>query len=258
MPLELIATYLKLPVFLLVASRLGGLVMFQPIIGGYAVPANIRALFVLGLAVLVTPFVQLTAAAPAQPLRIVLAMGSELLLGVLMGLVVRMCFLGLQLGAQLVAQESGLAFGRVADPNTGAQQSIFSTLYVQLATVVFLIVGGHRVIVAVALDTFDTIPLLGDQATFAHGVGLLFDALTLGGEIAIRLAGPIILTLFLVTAAMGFVSRTVPQFNILTVGFSIKGLVGFVLMAISLPTALEAFTTALETTVSWIAALAGT
>ena len=257
MPLELIATYLKLPVFLLVASRLGGLVMFQPIIGGYAIPPNIRVLFVLGLAVLVTPFVQLTATTPGLPLEIVLAMGNELLLGVLMGLVVRMCFLGLQLGAQIVAQESGLAFGRVADPNTGAQQSIFSSLYLQLGAVVFLILGGHRVVVAVALDTFDTIPLLGDQATFARGVDLLFDALTLGGEIAVRLAAPIILTLFLVTAAMGFVSRTVPQFNILTVGFSIKGLVGFVLMAISLPTALEAFTTALETTVGWIAALAG-
>ena len=30
MPFELLATYLKLPVFALVAARLGGLLMFQP------------------------------------------------------------------------------------------------------------------------------------------------------------------------------------------------------------------------------------
>jgi len=257
MPLELLATYLKLPVFALVLSRLAGLIMFQPIIGGYGIPRNVQILLLLGLAALVTPFVKLSGATQLGPLAIVFAMGNELLLGVLMGLAVRMCFLGLQLGGQLIAQESGLAFGRVADPTTGAQQSILSGLYLQLGAVIFLIVGGHRVLLAVTLDTFNVIPLLGDQGTFIRGVGLVFDALTLGGEIAVRVAAPVILTLFLVTAAMGFVSRTVPQFNILTVGFSVKGLVGFVLMAISLPAALEVFTNALETVVGWIMELVG-
>ncbi len=257
MPLELLATYLKLPVFALVVSRLGGLLMFQPIIGGYAIPRNVRVLLVLGLAALATPFVQLSGAAPVKPASILLAMGSELLLGVLMGLAVRMCFLGLQIGGQIIAQESGLAFGRVADPTTGAEQSIFSSLYLQLGAVVFLIVGGHRALVTVALDTFDAIPLLDDPATITCGVGLVLDALTLGAEIGLRVAAPVLLTLFLVTAAMGFVSRTIPQFNILTVGFSVKGLVGFLLMAISLPAALEAFTDALETTAGWITELIG-
>lgn len=255
MPFELIATYLKLPVFALVASRLGGLIMFQPIIGGYGIPRNVQVLLVLGLAAMVTPFVHLGAAAPDRPAAVLFAMGNELLLGILVGQTVRMCFLGLQLGGQVIAQEAGLAFGRVADPNTGMEESLISSLYLQLGAVVFLIVGGHRVVVAVALDSFHAIPLLGDHGVFAQGAGLAFDALTLGGEIAVRVAAPVILTMFLINAAMGFVSRTVPQFNILTIGFSIKGLAGFVLMAISLPAAFEAFTDALETTVGWIARL---
>ena len=257
MPFELTATYLKLPVFLLVVSRLGGLIMFQPIISGYAIPANIKVLLVLGLAALVTPFAHFHGAAPFEPAAIVFAMGSELLLGVLMGLTVRMCFLGLQLGGQVIAQESGLAFGRVADPTTGVQHSLISNLYLQLGAVVFLIVGGHRVVIAVALDTFKTIPLLSDPGTFTRGVGVLLDALMLGAEIAVRIAAPVVLTLFLVNAAMGFVSRTVPQLNILTIGFSIKGLVAFVLIAVSLPAAMEVFTDALELTVGWIHGLVG-
>jgi flagellar biosynthesis protein FliR len=66
MPLELFVPYLKLPVFLLVASRLGGLMASQPVLGGYAIPANIRVLLVLGLAALVTPFVQLSSVAPVS------------------------------------------------------------------------------------------------------------------------------------------------------------------------------------------------
>jgi flagellar biosynthetic protein FliR len=256
-PSELFATYLKLPVFLLVLSRLGGLVMFQPVLGGYAIPTNVRVLLVAGLAAMVTPFVKLAGAAPTQPFAIILAMGGEVLLGILMGLVVRMCFLGLQIGGQVIAQESGLAFGQIADPSSGTEHSIISGLYLQLGAVVFLIVGGHRVLVAVALDTFNMIPLLGDSGTLVHGTELVLDALTLSGEIAVRVAAPVILTLFLVNAAMGFVSRTIPQFNILTIGFSLKGLVAFMLMAISLPAALEAFTDALEMTIGWVAALVG-
>lgn len=230
--------------------------MFQPIIGGYGIPPNVRILLVVGMAAMVTPFVNLDAAAPDHPVGVILAMGAELLLGVLMGMTVRMCFMGLQMGGQIVAHDAGLGFGQIADPSSDAEQSIISGFYLQLGAVVFLIVGGHRVLMSVALDTFQAIPLLGDKGVFALGVDVVFDALTLGGEIAIRVAAPAMLTLLLVKAAMGFVSRTVPQFNILTIGFSIKGLVAFVLMAISLPAALEAFTDALETTVGWVAHLA--
>jgi len=254
MPVGLLAWYLKLPVFALVASRLGGLVMFQPVIGGYAIPARVRALFVLGLAALVTPFVSAGPELPDRPTGLILASAEELLLGVLLGLVVRMCFLGLQLGGQLIAQESGLAFGRVADPSTGEDETLLSNLYLQLGAVVFLIIGGHRALLAVALDTFARIPLLSVGTGPGGHVELLFDALTLGGQIALRTAAPVVLTLFLVNAAMGFVSRTVPQLNILTVGFSIKGLVAFVLVAVSLPAAFDAFTGALETVVGWIGA----
>ncbi len=255
MPVDLIATYLRLPVFLLVVSRLGGLVMFQPLLGGYAIPPTIRALLVVGLAAVVTPLVHVEAGVPVHALGFVLAMGNELLLGVLMGLVVRMCFVGLQLGGQMIAQDAGLAFGRIADPATGMSQSTLSNFYLQLGAVVFLIVGGHRVLVAVALDTFRTIPLLGDGGVFGGGLAMFLDAFSLAGEIAIRVAAPTMLTLLLIKTAMGFVSRTVPQFNILTIGFSLKGLVAFLLMAISLPAALEAFTGGLALTVDWIGGL---
>ena len=188
----------------------------------------------------------------------VLAMANELALGIVMGLTVRMCFLGLQLGGQMVAREAGLAYGQTVDPSTGAQQSIFSGLYVQLGAVVFLILGGHRILLAVALDTFYALPLLGDQGVLAGGLTMLLDALTIASEIAIRVAAPVMVTLFLVNAAMGFISRTLPQFNVLIIGFSIKGLVAFVLLAISLPAALEAFADALELTVSWVVQISGT
>jgi flagellar biosynthetic protein FliR len=257
MPYELIANYLKLPVFVMVASRLGAMIMIQPVFSALSVPMKLRALLVVGLAALVTPFVEIHHRLPDTPGGLALAMGAEILLGSLVGLAVRVCFLGLQMGGQLVAQESGLAFGQVADPSTGDQQSVLSAFYLQLGAVVYLILGGHRILVAACLDSFRTIPLLGEGGVFLVGGELLVEALTAGVEMAVRVAAPTILTLFLVNIAMGFVARTVPQINIATVGFSLKGLVAFFVISISLPSAAAAFTDVLERVTGWLTDLTG-
>jgi flagellar biosynthetic protein FliR len=258
MPFELLAQYLKLPVFALVAARLGGLIMFQPVLGSLAVPTNVRVGLVLGLAALLTPVVSLPATAPATPGGIVLAMAGEVLLGALIGAVSVACFIGLQMGGLLIAQESGIAFGQIVDPNTEEQETVIGMFYLQLAMVVFLIVGGHRAIVAACLETFRTIPLLDGGFSARLGSDLLLQALTLGGQVALRVAAPTMLAMFLVNLAMGFISRTMPQFNILSFGFSVKSMLAFLLMAVSLPSAANALVGALEHACRWLNTLIGT
>ncbi len=252
MPLELIAQYLKVPVFALVVARLGGLLMFQPVLGALSVPINLRALLVLGLAVLITPFVALPAAMPDTGLGIALALGSEVLLGGVLGLAGVLCFLGLQWGGLLLAMESGLAFGRIVDPSSEEQETVIGVFYVQMAVVLYLVVGGHRALIAACLDTFEALPLLSDVELPMHGADMLFKALALSCHVAFRVAAPALVALFLVNLALGFIGRTMPHLNILAVGFSLKALVAFMLMAISLPSAAETFIGATETIYSWL------
>lgn len=252
MPLELMAIYFKLPVFLLVAARLGGLIMFQPLLGAMAVPQRLRLLLVLGLAALVTPLVTVPAQGPTTLGSLALALGCELLLGGVIGLAGAMIFIGLQMGGQLIAQESGLAFGQIADPNTGVNQAVLGAFYMQLAAVIYMIVGGHRELLLACLDTFHSIPLLAVGDRFLVGAEFLVDAMQLGGELAVRIAAPAVLTLFLVNVAMGFISRTVPQLNITTLGFTFKALIGFLIMAVSLPSAMNAFLEGLEAIFGWL------
>ncbi len=251
---------LRLPLFALVVGRLGGMIMFQPLIGGLSFPVHIRAAFVFGMAALCTPLVPLPANLPTTALGLALGVAGELLLGAVIGLVVRVIFVGLEMGGLLIAQQAGLAFGQIADPTTGVQSTLLSSFFVQFGTVIFLILGGHRVLLSVVLDTFTELPLLAASSGLEHAVPLMLEAMTLGTNVAIRVAAPVVLTLFLINIALGFVGRTVPQLNILTLGFPIKGLLGLTLLAVTLPVALETFTLALAETFGWIAetcALAG-
>ncbi len=258
MPFELLAQYLKLPVFALVASRLGGLLMFQPLLGSMSIPVNLRALLVLGLAALITPCVPVPAQLPDTPLGLTLALAQEVLLGSLIGAVGVICFIGLQLGALLIAQESGLAFGQIIDPTSDEQETVLGVFYLQMAVVVYLIVGGHRALIGACLDTFHTLPLMGDRGLVTLDIDVFIQALTLGTELALRVAAPALLALCLVNVALGFVSRTMPQLNIIAVGFSLKSLVGFTIMAIALPSATDAFIGVIEKTFGWLNELVGT
>ncbi len=251
-PWDLLSQYLKLPVFALVAGRLGGILMFQPVLASLAVPVLVRALLVLGLAALLTPLVPLPADAPDTLLGMTLAIGGEVLIGGLIGLVSVGLFLGFQLGALMIAQESGLAFGQIVDPTSEEDETVLGVFYVQLAVVVYLLIGGHRALVAVSLDTFQSIPLLSLPESAAPGVELVVRALTVGGQVALRLAAPTMIALFLVNLVLGFVSRTMPQLNVLAVGFSVKALIAFVLMAVSLPTLADTFLMAVAQMGDWL------
>lgn len=246
LPTELYILYTHLPVFALVLARLGGLLMFQPVLGAVAIPMQVRALLVLGLAALVAPAVAVPSDLPDTPAGLILAMANEVFLGALVGLVGAAVFLGVQWGAMLIAQETGIAFGQLIDPSSEEEETVLGVFYLQLAAVVYLLAGGHRILVATCLDTLHSLPLLGDTNVFEFGPDLLARAMATGARVALQIAAPTLLALFLVNLALGFVSRTLPQLNVLAVGFSVKSLVAFILIAASLPTAMEVFLSAIS------------
>lgn len=258
MPYGLVNLYQHLPLFVLVVSRLGGLLMFQPVWTSMMIPVRLRAMITLALAALITPFVPFPANLPTNFAALFLAGLSELLLGVVLGLALQIAFLGIQFGGLIIAQQSGLAFGQIADPSTGDRQSIIAAFYLNVAAVVYLVLGGHRVVVAVCLDTFDAIPLLAGAERLDAVVDLLFDALNVSLLIAIRLSAPALLTVMLATVAIGFIGRTIPQINIATVGFSIKSLIVFAIMAVALPAGMEAFIDGVNEIGGWLTDLLNT
>ncbi len=239
MPLELLNLVLHLPTFALVAARLAGLILLQPVFAGLAIPVRIKAVLVIGLAAVMTPLAGRPPESISTAIGLALALGGEFGIGALLGLAARAIFVGIETAGTLIAQESGLAYGRIADPVNGVDSDIISAFYVQLSSVLFLLVGGHRTIISATLDSFGTVPLLSSAASWRDALDLALDCLGTGSSLAVRVAAPAVLTMMLVNVALGFVARTVPQLNVTTVGFTLKGLFGFLIIAISLPGAMD-------------------
>jgi flagellar biosynthesis protein FliR len=233
MPFEFAQIYVALPAFLLVMARVSGLVLAAPLFSGTTIPTQIKALFVAAISMAVFPLLGPTTRVPLTMGAAVAGMVGELALGLLIGFGVSLILAGVQLAIQTVSQQAGMALGEVFNPTLETTAPVASELYFYVCMAVFLAVGGHRALVRALLDSFATIPPMGFRVN-QDITALLTELLALSFIVAIRVGGPIILALLLAFITLGFISRTIPQLHLLTIGFPVKIALALLLMAMTL------------------------
>jgi flagellar biosynthetic protein FliR len=231
----------KLLLFTLVLTRVSALTMTAPIYGTKEVPMQARVLFAVTLALLLTPSQwHLSIQYPSTVVHYLVFMGSELLVGLCLGLGIMILFSGVQMAGQLISRIGGLMLADVFDPSAEASIPMFSRLLLLMATAIFVLIGGHRLVMAGLLDTFQTIP--PGSAAVPHSIAETFvTLLTQSFHLGIRAAMPVVTALLLSTLVMGLISRTLPQLNILMVGFGMNSLLTFATLSLTLGAAAWAF-----------------
>ncbi len=221
--------------FLLVLARLSAAVVATPIFGARGVPAPAK----IGLAALLSLIVLPLSAEPSPEttthlLVFASALGSEVLVGLAIGVAVSLVFHALEMGSALVGVQMGFGLHGVIDPLSGQQGGVIDQFYRLLVTLIFFSVNGHYLVIAGLLRTFEVVPPGTADLTLIAGERVLPFFVSLF-EAAVRIALPVLGALMLTDLAMGLVARTVPQMNVLVVGFPVKVGVGLMVMAISMP-----------------------
>jgi len=236
----------KFLLFTLVLSRVSGLTMTAPIYGTKEVPMRVRALLAVALAVLLAPTQwHVDVDHPGTTLNYLVFVGAELLIGGCLGLGIVVLFSGVQLAGQLIGRMGGLMLADVFDPTTETSVPMFSQLLFLVTLATFVCIGGHRMVMAGLLDTFQTVP---------PGSGLvplsLSDAfVTLAAQsfdLGVRAAVPVVTALLLSTLVLGLISRTLPQLNILMVGFGLNALLTFAVLSLTIGAAAWVFQDQIE------------
>lgn len=222
-----------IPAFLLVMFRLTGLFLFAPLFGSSAIPVRVKVLLALALAVCVYPMVPPQAPVGLSMVTLGVAVGSELLIGAAIGYGASLPLIALQMGGMVMGQQLGLGLAQVFNPDFNEQTDVLGQFFYLLAVTIFLLLNGHHALLAVLIGSFEAVPLGG----FLPGESVLQLMVGLLGamyELAIRVAAPLLCIVFLESIAMGFVARTVPQLNILSLGFPLRILIGLLLILVVL------------------------
>jgi len=242
-------------VFTLVLTRTSGMLIASPVFGTTQAPATVRALISLVLAVLIMPSQWYVALPyPNSLLVYVVILAGELMIGLILGLGITILLGGIQMAGDLMSRVGGLTLADVLDPMTSNNVPLFSQLLSLLSTALFMIIGGHRILLGGLLDTFSAIQPGGCAAMF-FGTGsgppspgflasLVEMSVVLIGQsfhLAIRAGAPVLTAVLLATLVLGLVSRTLPQLNVMVIGFGINAIITFGVFFLSLGAAMLVF-----------------
>jgi flagellar biosynthesis protein FliR len=211
-------------VFTLVLARISGLIVIAPLFGTLTMPKQVRAFLAVAMALLVTPVYLNTSLPPVTNLvEYTRLISCELAIGLLLGLGVMIMFSGIQVAGQIVSQMSGMSLADVFDPNFDESVSMFTQLFHFLTMAVFVAIGGHRMMIEAVLQTFAWAPpghaTLGDNY-----VDALTELMTQSFSLGIHAVAPLLIALFLSTIVLGLIGRTLPQINIIAVGFGVNSM----------------------------------
>jgi len=218
------------------AVRFGVLAATLPLLDTRAVPPLWRVALAVSFAAALAP--GLAAGIPAGSLSLtwpslVMETARSLVVGALLGFTVNLVFTAVRYAGSIVGMQIGFAIVNSYDPMSNSQISVISQFYYLLAVLLFFVTGAHQILVAamyqscLAVPPFTTGDPVGGAWYLLHEFGSVF-------ALGLQIAAPVVIVLLLVSASMGVIVKTVPQLNVLVVGFPIKIGVGLITVGLSL------------------------
>jgi flagellar biosynthesis protein FliR len=212
-------------VFLLVLTRLGAFTFTAPAPLGSRAPLSIRAVLAILLALLVAPVcLHSSAPIPRHLVELVAMLIREALLGLFVGWSLIILFSAIQIAGRLISQVSGMQLAEIVDTSADGGTPVIARLLELVALAVFFSVNGHHQVLEAMLSSFRSVPP-GAASWLETFPGAILEATCQSFEVGLRAAAPVTVAILLAVLLVALLGRTLPQLNILAVGFGLNSLV---------------------------------
>ncbi len=225
----------QLQLLFFIFLRIGAIILTAPVFDSDTIPVLFKAGLAFGVSFLLMPLLNLEAF-PYQPglLPFIVGALSEVIMGLMIGILVRMLFAGVVLAGQMVGYQMGLAMANILDPATSEQMPLLGQFNNMMAMLILLAINAHHLFVKALVASFQIVPPYG----FHFGNAVMDQLVGFGADmfvISVKLGAPLIAVLLLMSVAFGLAARAVPQMNIFFVAGPLKIVVGLLFLAFTLP-----------------------
>jgi len=215
-------------------SRILGLIAASPLLGNSSVPATVKVALGIMLSLIIAPTVPAVPAADPLSLAGLLILTQELMVGLAMGFSIRIVFAAVEMAGEISSLTMGLGFATFFDPQSQGRSSAIGQFLALLATMTFLAVNAHLVLLSALAESFVSLPISASPVS-GGGFKQLADW---GGKIfssGVQISLPIVAALLITNVALGILTRAAPQLNLFGIGFPITLGIGMAVIAMTLP-----------------------
>ncbi len=239
---------------LFLSIRCGAALMAAPMIGGTAVPVQLRILLSLTLGYFVAAWVPIAPPPDMMSIAAIMAVLHEIAVGLMLGFVLQLAFAIPLIAAEQISGTMGLAIATSIDPASGAQAGALGTFFGLVMSLLFFATGAHLLWFELLIESYRLLP----AGQFAFGAWraesvVMFMGYGLGAAAAIAL--PVVLVLLLVQIVTGLIARSAPSLNLFALGLPAGVLAGIAAMIIALPVMTAQLRGVIETTLQQSEAL---
>lgn len=219
-------------IFLLVFARMAGMVLVNPVFGRKGIPMRVRMGVVLALSVFVLPAAEAAGAGISglTTFGMADALIKEVLMGLVIGYIFQLFFYMMFVAGDLLDTVFGFSMGKVMDPVSGIQSSVFAQFLNVFFFLYFFATGSHLLMVKIFTYTYEVVPV---GVTGFVSEALLSYIIMLFGTVfslVIRLALPFVAAEFVLEVTMGVLMKLIPQIHVFVINIQAKILLGLVLM----------------------------
>jgi flagellar biosynthetic protein FliR len=218
--------------FMLTLMRISVILFLLPFFGATLLPNLVKGALCMMLALALWPKLAFPGVMmPANPWSLGLMFLGEVIMGLLLDILVLFLFSAVQSAGSIMGFSMGFSLMNSIDPLTGASESGLGHLMSQVATMLFLCMNGHLILLGGLAQSFELVPpgsLLINPALGEHLIAFTGQMFVM----ALKIAAPIMASIFLVDLALALVARAAPQMNVLFIGFPLKIGVGFLFMTL--------------------------
>ena len=224
-------------VIALVMARTLPLLFFNPFMGGKLVPAQVKMGTAFAFIVLMLPSLTRDPIPMTTGPIFALLMMKELAIGAMLGFLSSVVFLAFSGSGRLVDIQRGTNMAESMVYQLQERSSVFGNFYLQTAIVVFLMAGGHLLYIRAYFHSLEVLPVWEFPMLGDNGLALANEMIRVTADfwvLAVKLAAPALIALFLTDVGFGIINRASPQVNVFIVSQPAKVAVGVIMVLIVL------------------------
>lgn len=227
----------------LVFSRVGACMMVMPGLSSPRIPLHIRLFLAIACSLMLVPLVmpQLLPAAASGAITLFRIIGTEIVVGILIGFLARVYFWALQFMANVIAMAAGFSGAPAGAVEDAEPQAAIASILTFTALLLFFVTDLHLEVFRALLSSYSSIPVDG---LFSPSAALVDISDALSGAFigTLRIAAPFIVFAIVVNIAIGLVNKLTPTIPVyfISLPFVLAG--GLTLFYFLAPELLRLFT----------------
>lgn len=195
-------------------------------------PKVFKVVFSIFISLILSPFIHVGVNTNSLEQIIVYA-AMETITGLTFGFITNICFNSLKTAGSLIDQQLGLSMANIYDPATNSQSTLVENILYWIGIIIFFSMNGHHKLIEGIQNSFNLVaighPIL--DGNYSYIINVFTQCFIIGFKIAV----PMILSLVIAELLIGFISKSVPQLNVMIIGMPLKLLIGIVFLIIALP-----------------------